>query len=131
MQIFYFLWMNVWFILLFNILMCVCVCVCVFLNNVESCDSRSDHTIHDSIYLSQSYIGFQFWQPCSKVPTQLGFVWFVFFITQFSSLIFHYLSLITHFPLLITYHFKYYTRLAPSLNIFHTICGPHTCHSLH
>ena len=39
-----------------------------------------------------------------------------FFITQFSSLI--------------THHFKYFTRLAPSLNIFHTICGPHTCHSV-
>ena len=37
---------------------------------------------------------------------------------------------ITQFPSLITHHFKYYTRLAPSLNIFHTICEPHTCHSL-
>ena len=41
----------------------------------------------------------------------------------FSSINFHHLSLITH-------HFKYYTRLAPLLNIFHTICGPYTCHSL-
>ena len=46
-----------------------------------------------------------------------------FFITQFPLLNFRHSSLITH-------HFKYYTRLAPSLNIFHTICGPHTCHSM-
>ena len=105
MQIFYFLWMNVWFILLFNILMCVCVCV--FLNNVESCDSRSDHTIHDSIYLTQSYIGFQFWQPCSKVPTQLGFVWFVFF---------YHSIFITHFPLLITHHSFTHHSLLITLN---------------
>ena len=39
-----------------------------------------------------------------------------FFITQFSSLI--------------THHFKYLTHLAQLLNIFHTICGPHTCHSV-
>ena len=33
----------------------------------------------------------------------------------------------------ITHHSKYYTCLAPqfsSLNIFHTICRSHTCHSL-
>ena len=120
--------MNVWFILLFNILMCVCVCVCVFLNNVESCDLRSDHTIHNSIYLSQSYIGFRFWQPCSKVPTQLGLVWFIFF--YHSIFITHHSFSVTHYSSLITHHFKYYTRLAPSFNIFHTICGPHTCHSL-
>ena len=46
-----------------------------------------------------------------------------FFITQFPSLNFCHSSLITH-------HFKYYTRLASSLNIFYTICGPHTCHLL-
>ena len=46
-----------------------------------------------------------------------------FFITQFLSLITHYSSLITH-------HLKYPTRLAPSLNIFHTVYGPHTCHSV-
>ena len=39
-----------------------------------------------------------------------------FFITQFPSLNFCHSSLITH-------HFKYYTRLAPSLNIFLTISG--------
>ena len=37
-----------------------------------------------------------------------------FFITQFSSLNFRHSSLITH-------HFKYYTRLAPSLNFHHSI----------
>ena len=42
---------------------------------------------------------------------------------------------ITQFPLLITHHFKIpypfgtITHL-PSLNIFHTICGPHTYHSV-
>ena len=39
----------------------------------------------------------------------------IIFITQF-------LSLIT---------LKYYTCLAPSLNIFHTICEPHAYHSVH
>ena len=37
----------------------------------------------------------------------LGLVWFVFFITQFSSLI--------------THHFKNYTYLAPSINFYHSI----------
>ena len=41
---------------------------------------------------------------------------------------FGWLFFITQFPSLIT--LKYHTRLAPSLNIFHTICGPHTCHSV-
>ena len=36
------------------------------------------------------------------------------------------LFFITQFPSLIT--LKYPTRLAPSLNIFYTVCGPHTCH---
>ena len=35
------------------------------------------------------------------------------------------------FSSLITHHFKYYTHLTPLLNIFHTICGPHTCHSVY
>ena len=51
----------------------------------------------------------------------------------FSSLNFHHSISITHHSSLITHHFKYYTRLAsitqlPLLNIFHTICGSHTCH---
>ena len=45
----------------------------------------------------------------------------IFFITQFLSLITH------HFKILHT--FGTITQL-PSLNIFHTICEPHICHSV-
>ena len=48
------------------------------------------------------------------------FGWF-FFITQFPSLIIH------HFK--IPHPFGTITHLS-SLNIFHTICGPHTCYSV-
>ena len=44
-----------------------------------------------------------------------------FFITQFPSLNFRHSSLITHYSSPITHHFKYYTRLAPSLNFHHLI----------
>ena len=49
---------------------------------------------------------------------------------NFSSLNFCHSSLITHYSSLITHHLKYPTRLAPSLNIFHTVYGLHTCHSV-
>ena len=49
---------------------------------------------------------------------------------NFSSLNFYHSSLITHHSSLITHHLKYPTRLAPSLNIFHTIYGTHTYHSV-
>ena len=48
---------------------------------------------------------------------------------------FHHSIFITQFPSLITHHFKILhpfgtiTQL-PSLNIFHIICRPHTCHSV-
>ena len=45
------------------------------------------------------------------------------FITQFSSLNFHHSSLNVSHPFRTITHF-------PSLNIFHTICVPHTCHSV-
>ena len=50
-----------------------------------------------------------------------------------SSLITHHSSLITHHLSLITHHLKHPTPFDTithfsSLNIFHTICGPHTCH---
>ena len=50
-----------------------------------------------------------------------GFFGCFFFITQFSSLITH------HFKIL--YPFGTITHL-PSLNIFHTVCQPHTRHSV-
>ena len=51
----------------------------------------------------------------------------------FWSLNFHHSSLITHNSSLITHHLKIPCLFGtithfPSLNIFHTICGPHTCH---
>ena len=48
---------------------------------------------------------------------------------------FHHSISVTQFPALITHHFKIphpfgtITHL-PSLNISHTVCGPHTCHSV-
>ena len=51
--------------------------------------------------------------------TSKGLFGCFFFITQFSSLITH------HFK--ISYPFGTITHLS-SLNIFHTVCGPHTCH---
>ena len=55
----------------------------------------------------------------------------------FSSLNFHHSSLITRYSSLITHHsslkipypFGIITHLS-SLNIFHAVCGPHTCHSV-
>ena len=49
----------------------------------------------------------------------LGLVWMLFF--RHSISIIHHSSLIT---------LKYLTCLAQSLNIFHAVYGPHTCHSV-
>ncbi|KAL4625827.1 hypothetical protein ACB092_05G052700 [Castanea dentata] len=54
----------------------------------------------------------------------------------FSSLNFCHSSLITHHSSLITHHLKHPTPFgtithSSSLNIFHTVCGPHTCHLLY
>ena len=54
----------------------------------------------------------------------------IFFITQFPSLITHYSLLITHHSSLkIPYSFGTIIHLS-SLNIFHTVCGPHVGHSV-
>ena len=53
-----------------------------------------------------------------------GLFGFIFFITQFPSLVTRHLSLITHHSSLNFSHpFGIITQF-PSLNIFHTICGP-------
>ena len=67
-------------------------------------------------------------------------VWLHFLITQFPLLIAHHSSIITHHPSLNFPHsFGIITQFPclfgiiahfPSLNIFHTICGPHTCHTM-
>ena len=50
-------------------------------------------------------------------------------VTQFPLLITHNSSLITHHSSLnFSHSFGTITHF-PSLNIFHTICGPYTCHS--
>ena len=60
----------------------------------------------------------------SHKKKSLGLFGFIFLITQFSSLNFHHSSLITHNSSLnFSHRFGIITHF-PSLNIFHTICGP-------
>ena len=81
--------------------------------NTWTCSSRFfDFTTMSSTQSSSSWC---------ITSWNIGLVWFV---------LFHHSISITQFLSLITHHSKYYTRLAPSLNIFHTICGSHICHSL-
>ena len=42
-------------------------CVFFFSNNVGSYNSQSDPTIYNFTCLPWSYIGSQFWQPCSQL----------------------------------------------------------------
>ena len=63
-------------------------------------------------------------QKTKQKQRRLGFVWIIFFHHSISVI--HHSSLITH-------HSKYPTPFGTithfsSLNIFHTICGPHTCY---
>ena len=58
-----FLVLYEWMYILCDYLTYQCVFFVFFSNNVGSCDPRSNPMIQNPTYLSQSYVGSQFWQP--------------------------------------------------------------------